>query len=151
MSVQVPPHAPHGEGDHSPKANGGGGNAHHLRKSMSLPEILLWQSLRRKSLGLKFRRQHPVPPYVIDFYCARYRLAVEVDGEVHDRGDRPMRDTFLKRRGYRVVHVPARDVLKNPEAVAETIALSVGIPLHHPADGPPPHASHGEDLKEPVE
>ncbi|HEX8527090.1 endonuclease domain-containing protein [Allosphingosinicella sp.] len=59
---------------------------------MSLPEVLLWQQLRGEPAGLKFRRQHPTGPYDIDFYCSDARLAIEVDGEGHNRGDRPARD-----------------------------------------------------------
>jgi very-short-patch-repair endonuclease len=116
---------------------------------MSLPEVLLWQALRRQSLGLRFRRQHPVPPYVVYFYCAERRLVIEVDGEAHNRGNRPLhdqaRDDFLVRQGYRMIHIPAVDILASPQDVAEAIAASVTMPLHHPAGGPPPHAPHGED------
>ena len=56
-----------------------------LRRDMSLPEVLLWDCLRARRLhGLRFRRQHPVGPYVLDFYHAEARLAVEVDGAHHD-------------------------------------------------------------------
>lgn len=151
MIAVDPPRAQHGEGDRSPKANGGGANvltARRLRRTMSLPEVLLWERLRRRAGGLKFRRQHPVGRYVIDFYCASARLVVEVDGEAHDRGDRPARDAardaFLQSRGLQVLHVPARDVLADPDAAADAV-IRAGLPLHRPAGGPPPHAAHGED------
>ncbi|HEY5818673.1 MAG TPA: DUF559 domain-containing protein [Mesorhizobium sp.] len=52
---------------------------------MSLPEVMLWDCLRAGRLeGLRFRRQHPIGPYVLDFFCAKGRLAVEVDGRHHD-------------------------------------------------------------------
>ena len=54
--------------------------ARELRRSMSLPEGLLWQELRKRPAGFKFRRQHPFGPYVLDFFCASMRLAIEVDG-----------------------------------------------------------------------
>lgn len=149
-----PPHAPHGEVDRSPKANGGGGStlqrARRLRKQMSLPEVLLWRCLRRRALTLKFRKQHPLPPYILDFYCPAARLAVEIDGEIHGRGDQPERDSakdaFLRGKGLRVLRIPAADVLADPEAIAEAIVASVAVPLHRPAGGPPPHAAHGEVL-----
>src|SRR5438874_3677081 len=56
-----------------------------LRREMTLPEIVLWQALRRSLLGLRFRRQHPIGPYVLDFYCPSARLAIEIDGLAHDR------------------------------------------------------------------
>ncbi|HTT85199.1 MAG TPA: endonuclease domain-containing protein [Rhizomicrobium sp.] len=53
---------------------------------MTLPEVLLWNALRGGQLqNLRFRRQHPVGPYILDFYCPSARLAVEVDGAVHSR------------------------------------------------------------------
>ena len=55
-----------------------------LRSEMTLPEGVLWRELRKRPKGLKFRRQHPAGIYVLDFYCAAARLAVEVDGAVHD-------------------------------------------------------------------
>jgi hypothetical protein len=59
--------------------------ARKLRRDMSLPEVILWEHLRRGGLsGMHFRRQHPAGPYVLDFYCAASRLAIEVDGAAHD-------------------------------------------------------------------
>jgi len=66
--------------------------ARKLRRQMSLPEVLLWQELRRNPQGVKFRRPHPVGPYVIDFYCARAKTGIEIDGLAHDAGDRPEQD-----------------------------------------------------------
>ncbi|NTS66208.1 DUF559 domain-containing protein [Sphingomonas sp. HHU CXW] len=116
---------------------------------MSLPEVLLWQRLRRRSAGVKFRRQHPFAGYVLDFYCPAFRLAVEVDGEAHDRGDRPLRDArrdaVLQANGLTILRIAAADVLRDPDAVADAVARTAS-PLHRPAGGPPPHAWHGEDL-----
>ena len=66
--------------------------ARKLRREMTLPEVILWQWLRQRPGGLKFRRQHPTGPYVLDFFCSDARLGVEVDGEAHSLGDRPRRD-----------------------------------------------------------
>ena len=147
-----PPHAQHGEGD-QPKAGGGAVStvrrARSLRKDMSLPEVLLWQRLRRRAGGLKFRRQHPVAGFVADFYCPDAKLIVEIDGEAHNRGDRPARD--MTRDGalaglrLRVLHISAGDVLADVDAAAAAIAAAA-LPLHRPAGGPPPHAMHGEDF-----
>jgi very-short-patch-repair endonuclease len=58
--------------------------ARELRRQMSLPEVVLWQALRNVRLaGLRFRRQHPIGPYILDFYCPAARLALEVDGFAH--------------------------------------------------------------------
>jgi len=116
---------------------------------MSLPEVLLWQRLRRRAGGVKFRRQHPVAGYIADFYCHEAKLIVEVDGEGHNRGDRPARDakrdTVLTALGLTVLHIPAAEILANVDAAAAAIAAAA-LPLHRPAGGPPPHAMHGEDF-----
>ncbi|WP_394344002.1 endonuclease domain-containing protein [Sphingomonas baiyangensis] len=121
--------------------------ARKLRRDMSYPEILLWQALCGSRARLRFRRQHPIGPYVIDFYAASARLCVEVDGEAHDRADRPARDIerdrFLRTNRYRLYRVPARDVLCDIDAVVRMIVASAAAPLHHAAHGPPPRA--GED------
>ncbi len=103
--------------------------ARRLRRKMSLPEVLLWQALRRRTLeGLSFRRQHAVGPYILDFYCAEIRLAVEVDGISHqDRTDHDARrDAWLAKEGIRVLRIPATDVLKreNLDDVLASIALA---------------------------
>ena len=114
---------------------------------MSLPEALLWQRLRGAPEGISFRKQHPIDPYVADFYCSTAKLVIEVDGTAHDRGDRPRRDhardAFLAERGYRVLRIMAEDVLKDPESVAASIVSCAANPLHQPAAGPPPRP--GED------
>ena len=148
-----------GEGDRSPKASGGGGVprtlrpevsiARRWRKEMSLPEVLLWQQLRGRKVGYKFRRQHLIGPYVADFYCTDTRLVVEVDGEVHGRGQQPARDDarngFMIENGYRVVRIGAAEILRDLDSVTAAIRSLAARPLHHSAlpSGPPPRA--GED------
>src|SRR6266581_3873769 len=81
--------------------------ARELRREMSLPEVVLWQALRQRRLaGLRLRRQHPIGPYILDFYCPSARLAVEVDGLAHDtaaavRHDE-RRQAWLARQGVTV-------------------------------------------------
>ena len=112
---------------------------------MTLPEVILWQHLRQRPEGLKFRRQHPAGPYVLDFYCEQARLCIEVDGGAHDFGDIPAvdayRNVWLANAGIRTVRIAATDVLKNLEGVLQLIILECRAkPLHHPAapDGSPP-------------
>ena len=92
-----------------------------LRREMTLPEILLWQQLRKHQTGFHWRKQHPAGPYDLDFYCEQAKLCVEVDGEAHERGDRratdARRDAFLARHGIFTLRIPAVDVLKNLEGV----------------------------------
>lgn len=120
--------------------------ARRLRSEMSLPEGLLWRELRRRPGRLKFRRQHPAGVYVLDFYCAAAKLAIEVDGMVHDSLDGAKRDAarshFLRSQGVATLRVPASVVLKDRSlAVARIVeACLARVPLHHLRDGPPPRA-----------
>jgi very-short-patch-repair endonuclease len=89
--------------------------ARRLRRQMTPPEARLWVALRRRQAdGLRFRRQHPIGPYVLDFYCDSAKLAVEVDGFAHVTGDHPQRDArrdeWLAVRGIRTLRIDARDV-----------------------------------------
>ena len=91
---------------------------------MSLPEVLLWRELRQQNEA-KFRRQHSIEPYFLDFYCAKAKVCVEVDGIAHDMGDRPQRDDErderLRSEGIETVRILATDVLADPQAVAESL------------------------------
>ena len=99
--------------------------ARKLRKEMSLPEVLLWVQLQRHPGGYLFRKQHPIGTYSLDFCCVKARLAIEVDGELHNRGDRPERDAvrnaWVKQQGFDTIRFPAVDVLKNMEGVVIAI------------------------------
>ena len=103
---------------------------------------MLWQRLKGSPQGLRFRKQHPVDPYVVDFYCAAARLIIEVDGIVHGMGDLPKRDKtregFLKSKGYSVVRIPAKDIMSDANAVADSILVLALNPLHQVSLGPPP-------------
>ena len=98
-----------------------------LRQAMSLPEVLLWREL--KGSGLHFRKQHVAGDYVLDFFCARANLAIEVDGFSHDTGDRPerdaQRDAWLLARRIDTIRIPASAVLRDPAVVAESIVAVV--------------------------
>ena len=90
---------------------------------MSLPEVLLWRELKKSAGGsIQFRRQHPFGPYVLDFYCARARLCVEVDGASHGADDRPerdeRRDLYLETCGVHVERISASEVLADAHAIA---------------------------------
>jgi very-short-patch-repair endonuclease len=117
---------------------------------MSLPEVLLWDALRQRPGGLKFRRQFPSNRMTVDFACLSHRLVIEVDGEWHGCGDQPQRDIardeIMQREGFTIMRIAAREVLKNLEGVISGIVghcSEVG-PLHQPAAGPPPRS--GEEL-----
>lgn len=99
--------------------------ARKLRREMTLPEVLLWRELRGKPAGLKLRRQFAVAGYVADFACLDRRLLIEIDGIVHNMGDRPerdqMRDANLIALGWNILSIPAADVLKDVAAAAASI------------------------------
>ena len=89
-----------------------------LRQKMTLPEVLLWQAMRDGRLqNLRFRRQHPAGPYILDFYCPSARIAVEVDGSVHSREQQrehdDRRDRWLASNNIRVVRILAADILND--------------------------------------
>jgi very-short-patch-repair endonuclease len=122
---------------------------------MSQPELLLWLRLRTPGEGCpRFRRQHPVGPHVLDFFCPTAKLAVEIDGASHDMGDRSerdeRRDRWLTDRGFVVRRVSARDVLAGPGEAARAIvdeaaALAGPPPSRRWSAAPPPRCAGEED------
>lgn len=98
--------------------------AKELRLNTSVPEKLLWSALRgKKAAGLKFRRQHPIEPYIADFYCPAARLVIEVDGESHDDTIEhdAIRTEYLSELNLDVIRVSNDDVLNNLEGVVDYI------------------------------
>jgi len=98
-----------------------------LRSSMTPAEATMWLHLRSSQLqGRKFRRQHSIGPYVVDFYCPSARLVLELDGATHDNADAQKRDAFrdlyLRSLGLRVIRVRSSDVIKNTEGVLAQVA-----------------------------
>ncbi len=105
--------------------------ARDLRQTETPPEQLLWLALRNEQIGgLKFRRQHPVGPYVVDFYCRSVNLAVEIDGMSHD--DKMLQDAtrtkYLEGQGLRILRVTNEDVMRDLDAVTREIARLGGVP-----------------------
>ena len=99
-------------------------HARGLRRDSSIPERVLWSMLRnRRMAGLKFRRQHPIGPFVADFYCEDARLVVELDGESHvGKGEQDViRTRYLEKQGVRVVRFTIDELLSHRDVVAEAI------------------------------
>jgi len=101
-------------------------SARRLRRSLSPPEARLWSRLRVRTPGIPaFRRQHPIGPYVLDFYCAKARLAVEIDGRIHEIGDRPQRDfrrdAWLEAQGVTVMRIAASELTRRIDETADGI------------------------------
>ena len=116
-------------------------HAKELRKEMTEAEKALWQLLRRNSLGVKFRKQHPVGHYIVDFACLAPRLIIELDGGQHATEEAVEKDkartAFLKAQGYRVLRFWNHEMLEQPEAVLEKIDAAIRA-LTGPHPNPPP-------------
>jgi very-short-patch-repair endonuclease len=99
--------------------------ARHLRKRMTPAEELLWQQLRGNQLdGWHFRRQHPVGRFIVDFFCAKAKLVVEVDGPIHKQQrayDKERTELLETERGYHVIRFTNDEVLNDIESVLQRI------------------------------
>lgn len=107
--------------------------ARELRRKMTLPEVVLWEVLRQGKLaGLRFRRQHPIGSYILDFYCPSARLAIEVDGLGHDNSVQIRHDArrqgWLAERGITVMRFAAADVLRDESLEGVLLAIERAAP-----------------------
>ena len=117
--------------------------ARRLRRNMTLPEGMLWQELRKRPAGFKFRRQHPVGRFIVDFYCPSVRLVMEVDGISHELGANPardgLRDEWLRNQGLNLLRFRAGDVVRELHlVVAAILEAAKQLPLHQAPPGSPP-------------
>jgi very-short-patch-repair endonuclease len=115
--------------------------AKELRKNMTPAECILWERLRDRMLaGNKFRRQHPIGAYIIDFYCAEARLVIEIDGGIHlgqvDADANRSRE--LEAQGYRVIRFTNEQIETNLELVLSSIQTACQLRT------PRPHAGEGQ-------
>ena len=103
--------------------------AREMRHPQTPAEMTLWHALRNRQIGFKFRRQHPVDRFIIDFYCAEARLLIEVDGDSHLEPDQEeydkARTEYLEELGYKVIRFTNNDVRYNVSAVADEILRNV--------------------------
>jgi len=102
--------------------------ARRLRRNAMIAEQRLWYRLRSRSLyGMKFVRQEPIGPYIVDFVCREKRLVIEVDGGQHAENDRDVvRDRWLRDHNYRVLRFWNNDVIENTDGVLEAITEVLG-------------------------
>ncbi|MGB3459738.1 MAG: HsdR family type I site-specific deoxyribonuclease [Halobacteriota archaeon] len=101
-----------------------------LRKNQTEAEIIFWELVKNKKLlGLKFRRQHQIGHYIVDFYCHSERLIIELDGEVHNTPEQKTkdgkRDKYLKSLGNRILRVNNTELFENTENVLKVIEKSL--------------------------
>lgn len=143
-SPQISPSPLEGEGGERRSRETDGGRsytdlsqkrARELRRKMTDAEQRLWSALRAGRLrGLRFRRQQPIGHYIADFFCAKTRLVIEVDGGQHSDEDALWYDyhrtKWLESKGYRVVRFANYDVLKHTSAVVERIWEEISPPVH---------------------
>jgi very-short-patch-repair endonuclease len=104
--------------------------ARHLRKNATAAERKVWRKLRnRKVAGYKFRRQHELGPYILDFYCPELRIAIELDGGGHGYVSRQLRDRerakFLDKQGIAVLSFWNRQIYKEFDNFCDTIWFAV--------------------------
>jgi very-short-patch-repair endonuclease len=110
-----------------------------LRQRSTKPEQLMWAALRNRRMGgLKFRRQHSIGEFIVDFVCVDQKLVVEIDGDYHDyvQEKDKRRQRYLESQGYRVMRFSNEDVLEDVESVIAVIASVSQVPPH---PNPLPH------------
>ncbi len=98
--------------------------ARELRKNSTPAEKILWQHLRgRQFSDLKFRRQHPIPPFIVDFYCPQFQLIIELDGEIHkyQKEEDLSRQEWLSEIGYKIIRFNNDQVLNELDSVLREI------------------------------
>ncbi|MDP4220010.1 MAG: endonuclease domain-containing protein [Bacteroidota bacterium] len=108
--------------------------AREIRKNPTYTEKLMWRALRnRKQDGLKFRREHPIEGYIVDFYCHEHNLVIEIDGSIHDEPSKRIADEIrqkkLEESGYRVLRFTTEEININIDSVIETILHECKKPL----------------------
>lgn len=104
-----------------------------LRTNATEAEKLLWYKIRnRQILNLKFHRQQPIPPYIVDFYCEDRLLIIELDGGQHNEEFDRIRTHFLEEKGYQILRYWNNDVLGNIEGVIEDLMNKMGSIAPHP-------------------
>ena len=111
-----------------------------LRKNLTDAERWLWQRLRNRELsGWKFRRQHSIGPYIVDFVCIEKRLVIELDGGQHAENleSDAKRSEYLKEKGYRILRFWNNDVLREGESVLNVILSCLEKDAPSPVPSPP--------------
>jgi very-short-patch-repair endonuclease len=118
-----------------------------LRKAMTPAELKLWWRLRNRGVEIKFRRQHPIGPYVVDFCSIEAMLIVEIDGGQHDQEENRRADSrrtqYLEEQGYRVLRLWNNDVLNNCESAIAYIVDFLNGPSPGAARRPLPSRGRG--------
>ncbi len=113
--------------------------AKNLRNHLTDAEMKLWGYLRTNPMGFKFRRQHPIGIYIVDFYCHACKLVIEADGSIHNKEDVQLADIerqkSLEESGLHVIRFTNHNILKNTEYVIEQINIILTTKLVPPSGG----------------
>ena len=110
--------------------------ARSLRRRSTLTERTLWSLLRdRRLAGLKFRRQQPIGPYVVDFICLAHHLIVEADGPFHDPAHDARRDGWLRSQGFHVLRFENKIILAGLTVIDRILATASRLPRPSPLAG----------------
>jgi len=105
--------------------------ARYLRQEETKTEQILWKKLRNKSLGIRWRRQHPIDMFILDFYAPEIKLAIELDGSVHKTKENKEYDeertNYLKYKGIKVIRFWDSEIEKDLENVLAKIKGEIGL------------------------
>ena len=106
--------------------------AKHLRNKQTAEEIILWEKLNKKQiLNVRFRRQHPINIYIVDFYCHKAKLVLELDGKIHLKGKEydKERTEIIESFGIRVIRFKNEDLLNDIDKIVDEIRYNVNQQL----------------------
>jgi very-short-patch-repair endonuclease len=124
-------------------------DARQLRKESTSSEVLLWKALRgRQFEGLKFRRQHPIEGFIVDFCCVEFNLVIEIDGDVHYTVENQKRDGWrqqiIEQAGFTVVRFTTEEIINHFDGVLDCLYQLLEGAYPHP--NPLPQAGEGTRL-----
>ncbi|MEX2322420.1 MAG: DUF559 domain-containing protein [Acidimicrobiia bacterium] len=102
-----------------------GHRARALRNHLTIPEARLWGCIRRNQLGVRFRRQVPIGPWIVDFACLNPKIVIEVDDPSHDWPDEANRTRYLESLGFTLLRFDNKDVIEI-DAVVRSIETAIG-------------------------
>lgn len=100
-----------------------------LRHRQTIEEKILWEELRNNKLGVKFRRQHAISEYVVDFYCPKYKLAIEIDGSIHKERKKydALRKEYMELLGIKTIRFWGGQIRNDLNSVLEIIGLNLTL------------------------
>ena len=109
--------------------------ARELRRNETEAETILWEALRSRQLkGIRFRRQHPVGHYVLDFFCVKYQLGIEVDGGIHNQPDQAVYDSertaYLEEHGIRILRFRNEEIMQDLPGLLQGILENLSRDQH---------------------